>query len=111
MSKPTYDLFPNGTSYMIWESRNCGRCWKGPTKDQVGRNTKCCIETAIALASASDGTLLHDGTTSEKKAAVIAARLKWDGQSYLGTDCPERDEKRPQQHRKPKQDKGTIPLL
>jgi len=111
MSAPDYMLFPNGTSHMIWTGRNCDRCWKRMPSEGQGRNTKCCIETAIAIASITDGSLLHDNTTSPKKAAAIAARLNWDGKTYLETDCPEREEKRPKQHRKARQEKGTLSLL
>lgn len=108
---PSYSLFPNGTSHMIWMDRNCDRCWKGPTINQVGRNPRCSIETAIAIATITDGSLLHDGTTKPQKAAKIAARLKWDGKCYLCHDCPEREEKRPKQHHNPKQETATLPLL
>lgn len=111
MSAPSYSLFPNGTSHMIWAGRNCDRCWKRQPAGTPGRNSKCCIETAIAIASITDGSLLHDGTTKPAKAATIAARLNWDGHGYLETDCPEREEKRPPQHRKSKQERGTLSLL
>lgn len=93
MSKPTYYLFPNGTSYMDWRCQNCDRCWKGPTPNQEGRNHKCAIETAISMSM--DGTLQGGGITSPEKAAKLAARLGWDGINYLYKPCPERQEKRP----------------
>lgn len=86
---PRYAVFPNDTSFMMWNDRNCDRCVKGPKPDIVGRNMACPIEDAIALASALDGSLLHDGFTPPNKAAAIAARLNWDGKSYLEHDCPE----------------------
>jgi len=63
LSAPCFSIFPNGTTYMMWMDRNCERCVKGPKADMVGRNEACPIEDAIALASATDGTLLHDGFT------------------------------------------------
>lgn len=86
---PTYSLFPNGTAFMCWNGRNCDRCKKGPAPDIIGNNPLCEIEDAIALASCLDGKLTLDGTKTAEEAAALAARLKWDGQSYLETDCPE----------------------
>jgi len=74
---------------MMWSDRNCDRCVKGPKSNHVGRNTACAIEDAIALASATDGSLLHGGYTPINKANEIARRLNWDGHSYLEHDCPE----------------------
>lgn len=90
MSFPRFSLFPNGTSHMIWMERNCDRCVKcfDPSKHDSGRSD-CDIENAIALAAATDGTLLHDGLTAPNKADAIAKRLNWDGQSYLENNCPE----------------------
>jgi hypothetical protein len=75
---------------MIWNDRNCDRCVKryDEKKHSKGRSD-CDIENAIALAAATDGTLLHDGRTPLNKANAIARRLNWDGQSYLDHDCPE----------------------
>jgi hypothetical protein len=58
------------------------------TKHANGRSD-CDIENAIALASATDGTLLHGGYTPINKADAIAKRLNWDGRSYLEHDCTE----------------------
>lgn len=87
---PRFSIFPNGTSHMIWLVRNCDRCIKNydPEKHANGRS-ECDIENAISLASATDGSLLHDGITPPNKADAIARRLNWDGQSYLEHDCPE----------------------
>ena len=87
---PRFDLFPNGTSFMIWCGQNCDRCVKGydESKHKNGRSG-CDIETAIALSAGSDGTLLHGGFTPINKADAIARRLNWDGQSYLEHACPE----------------------
>lgn len=87
---PEYALFPNGTSHMIWRDRNCDRCFKrfDEEKHKRGRSD-CDIENAIALASATDGTLLHSGCTPLNKADAIAKRLNWHGRSYLQHDCPE----------------------
>lgn len=87
---PSFAIFPNGTSHMIWSERNCGRCVKryDSTKHANGRS-ECDIENAICFASATDGTLLHDGATPMNKADAIAKRLNWDGKSYLTNDCPE----------------------
>lgn len=89
---PDYSLFPNGTSHMIWAGRNCDQCIKryDESKMSGGVNPQCSLEHAIAIASATDGTLLHGGITPHNKAAAIAARLEWDGESYLQHDCPER---------------------
>lgn len=90
--KPDYSLFPNGSSFMDWYERNCDRCVKCLKPDQLqknGNNPQCVIETAIALASATDGTLTHGGYTAMNKADAIAKRLNWDGQTYLHHDCPE----------------------
>lgn len=109
---PTFDVFPNGTSFMIWHERNCSQCWKCPKAEHSGHNKKCAIEDAIAFAAATDGSLLHDGLTSREKATAIAARLNWDGISYLENDCPEREEKRPPSPPKPKTDKvDDLPLF
>lgn len=87
---PRYAVFPNGTSHMIWTDRNCDRCAKrfDESKHSRGRSD-CDLENAISIASATDGTLLHDGITPMNKADAIAKRLHWDGQSYLTHDCPE----------------------
>ena len=75
---------------MMWNDSNCDRCVKGydPEKHASGRSG-CDIENAIALASATDGTLLHSGHTPINKADAIARRLNWDGKSYLEHNCPE----------------------
>lgn len=87
---PRFSLFPNGTSYMMWNDRNCDRCVKqyNPDKHANGRS-ECDIENSISLASATDGSLLHDGFTPTNKADAIAKRLNWSGESYLEHDCPE----------------------
>jgi len=85
-----FALFPNGTSFMMWNDRNCDRCVKRYDENKhVQGRSKCDIENAIALASATDGTLLHGGHTPPNKADKIARRLKWDGHTYLEHDCPE----------------------
>lgn len=87
---PRFGIFPNGTSHMFWSERNCDRCVKLYDEDKHSNGRSGCdIENAIAIASATDGTLLHDGMTPMNKAAAIAKRLNWDGQSYLTHDCPE----------------------
>lgn len=87
---PRFALFPNGTSYMIWNDRNCDQCVKRyDEKKHKGGRSECDIENAIALASGTDGTLLHKGHTPINKANAIARRLNWDGHSYLEHDCPE----------------------
>lgn len=98
--KPSYCLFPNGTSFMAWEDRNCSRCWKRAGENINGRNHNCSIESNIALSAAFDGSLMHMG---EKRAERLAKRLNWDGMDYLETDCPEREEKRPPRPRAAKQ--------
>lgn len=87
---PRYAIFPNGTSFMIWIEENCDRCLKryDEAKHPSGRSD-CDIENAIALASATDGTLLHGGYTPLNKASAIAKRLNWDGRTYLEHNCPE----------------------
>jgi hypothetical protein len=64
-----FALFPNGTSFMMWLDRNCDQCVKcyDENKHKGGRSD-CDIENAIALASATDGTLLHGGYTPMNKA-------------------------------------------
>ena len=76
---------------MMWMERNCDQCVKryDESKHSKGRS-ECDIENAIALASATDGSLLHSGHTPMNKANAIARRLNWDGESYLTHDCPER---------------------
>src|SRR5688572_20665748 len=87
---PRFALFPNGTSYMIWTGRNCDRCVKRYDESKHAKGTsECDIENAIALASATDGTLLHGGCAPMNKADAIAKRLNWDGKTYLEADCPE----------------------
>ncbi len=86
--QPSFALFPNGTSFMVWSERNCDRCVKGPKPD-TGQNLACPIENAIMMAAALDGTLLHCGATPMNKANEIARRLNWDGKEYLRHDCPE----------------------
>lgn len=85
-----FSVFPNGTSFMLWNERNCDVCVKrfDETKHTKGRS-ECDIENAIALASATDGTLLHGGQTPPNKADAIAKRLNWIGATYLDHDCPE----------------------
>lgn len=87
---PDFSIFPNGTSHMMWTERNCDRCVKRYDYEKhFNGRSECAIENAIALASATDGTLLHDGMTPMNKANSIAKRLNWDGESYLTHDCPE----------------------
>lgn len=90
MSTPSYRLFPNGTSFMCWNDRNCDRCVKryDPEKHHTWKSD-CDIETAIGLSAATDGSLLHGGHTPINKADGIAKRLNWDGITYLEHDCPE----------------------
>lgn len=88
-SGPTFSLFPNGTSFEIWYCQNCDRCTKGPGPEPEGENPLCNIETAIALACCTDGTLLNDGINTPEAAADMARRLNWDGRSYLPHNCPE----------------------
>ena len=103
MSESTFDVFPNGTSFMVWYGRNCDRCWKSKVNEATGKS-HCAIEHAIALGSCSDGTLTGDGARTPAQAKRLADRLGWDGASYLETECPERQEKRPKRAKqKPKQ--------
>lgn len=88
-SGPTFSLFPNGTSFESWYCQNCDRCTKGPGPEPEGENPLCNIETAIALACCTDGTLLNDGINTTEAAADMARRLNWDGRSYLPHNCPE----------------------
>lgn len=99
MSAPTFSVFPNGTSHTTWLDRNCDRCWKSKVNDRTGKS-RCAIENAISFGAASDGTLLGSGIRTPEQAAKLAARLGWDGQSYLETDCPEREPKRPKPKRR-----------
>ena len=109
MSNNRFSLFPNGTSFMCWMDANCDRCWKGVVSNKTGKS-RCAIENAIALASGTDGSLMHGGGTPPEKAAKVAARLGWDGVSYLENNCPEREEKRPAKSRKQKYN-GQAKLL
>ena len=87
---PSFALFPNGTSFMVWADRNCDRCIKCFDEANHLRGlSDCDIENAIGMASATDGTLLHGGSTPINKANAIAQRLNWDGRGYLEHDCPE----------------------
>jgi hypothetical protein len=88
---PKFRLFPNGTSFMIWADRNCDSCVKCFREERAvcGMNPACEIENAIALACATDGSLLHSGSTPHNKADAIARRLNWDGRGYLTNNCPE----------------------
>lgn len=90
MSTPRFRVFPNGSSWMDWMAMNCDRCVKrfDPEKHH-GANSPCDLENSIALASATDGTLLHGGYTPINKADAVARRLNWDGRSYLENKCPE----------------------
>jgi len=111
MSEPSYSVFPNGTSHMRWTGRNCDRCWKSRVNERTGKS-RCAIENAIGFAAASDGTLLGDGRLTPAHATKLASRLGWDGNDYLDTDCPEREEKRPKQAaRKKRREADTLPLL
>ena len=105
MSDPKYDAFPNGTSFAVWYGRNCDRCWKSKVNETTGKSY-CAIEYAISVGVVSDGTLLAEGTRKPAQAKRLADRLGWDGMSYLETDCPERQEKRPK--RKPKQQEPEL---
>lgn len=107
MSEPSYTVFPNGSSFMDWNARNCDRCWKSHVTEATGKS-RCAIENAIAYGAASDGTLLGGGLRTPAMAARIAKRLGWDGDEYLETDCPEREEKRPKPKRR---EPDTLPLL
>lgn len=109
-TNPKYRLFPNGSSHMIWMSRNCDQCWKAWNGKTQGRNRKCAIESDIALNGCAFGSLLPGNPTpaDEKRAAKIAKRLGWDGVSYLENDCPERQEKRPKTMPKQKPITGGL---
>lgn len=97
----SYRPFPNGSSFGDWNCANCDRCWKSKVSDATGRS-RCPVENAIALASVSDGQIPRR----------IAKRLNWDGKTYLTTNCPEREEKRPQQPKSAKKTaNGQIELL
>lgn len=89
---PDYSLFPNGTSHMIWREQNCDQCIKRYVESKMagGVNDQCPIEHAIALAAATDGSLFAGGIIPHNKAAALAARLNWDGESYLEHGCQER---------------------
>jgi pyridoxal biosynthesis lyase PdxS len=75
---------------MIWRGANCDRCWKSHVNEKTGKS-RCAIENAIALGSATDGSFLAGGIRTPAHAARLAKRLGWDGVSYLETDCPERE--------------------
>ncbi len=57
--KKRYQLFSNGTEFMLWQSRNCDQCvkavfvrpdtWKFP-------NYRCAVQKHIEEAAISDGT-------------------------------------------------------
>lgn len=88
---PRFAVFPNGTSFMMWNERNCDVCVKRyDASKHLSGFSDCDIENAIAIASATDGRLTHGGYTPINKADAIAKRLNWDGRTYLEHDCPER---------------------
>jgi hypothetical protein len=109
VSEPTYDLFPNGTSHMMWRDRSCDCCWKSRVDEATGKS-RCAIEYAIAAASVFDGTLIADGVIGRARAERLAKRLNWDGKSYLRTDCPERQEKR-QKYTPHERSTESLPLF
>jgi hypothetical protein len=87
---PRFAVFPNGTSYMMWMDQNCDRCVKcyDERKHPDGRSD-CDIENAIAIAAATDGTLLHDGMTPMNKADAIAKRLNCPHNVAKRIECGE----------------------
>jgi len=88
-TEPRYVPFPNGLSFAYWYERNCDRCWKSKVNEATGKS-RCAIENAISLAAVADG----------KVKPSIAKRLQWNGESYLATNCQEREEKRPKRVKK-----------
>jgi hypothetical protein len=105
--KPRFAPFPNGTSFMLWNERNCDRCWKSKVNESTGKS-RCAIEYAIAVGSVSDGTFLADGTRTIANAKRLSDRLGWDGKSYLENDCPERQEKQPARKKKQQQNQPEL---
>lgn len=80
-----FSVFPNGTSFMCWRDQNCDRCRKDfvDTPKGNGENPLCSLETEISLASVLDGRIQPEAR------AEFSRRMKWDGHTYLGHDCPE----------------------
>ena len=54
--------FSNGTEFMAWRDVNCETCVKDCPKDDSGNflDPLCDIETALALASVTDGMVCED---------------------------------------------------
>lgn len=90
MSDNSWSVFPNGTSFEIWTSRNCDRCANNYDRNPPKGPTSffCGIEEAINVAS------ILDGRIEESSREEIGRRLKWDGKTYLQHDCPEFEEAR-----------------
>lgn len=58
MEQKKYNLFSNGTEFMLWQSRNCDRCVKAVWFDIENNRMpkyRCAIQDHIELAAVTDG--------------------------------------------------------
>lgn len=58
MKKERFQLFPNGTEFMAWQSRNCEQCVKAVfynVKKDYSPKYSCKIQEHIEMAAIGDG--------------------------------------------------------
>lgn len=76
-----YRPFPNGTSFDVWQERNCDRCKKYVLIDPIIGKSSCPIAEAIAWHAC--------GEPLTKKMAIRMGYLDKNG-VVVGNDCTER---------------------
>ena len=99
LKKVDMDPFSNGTEYMLWEERNCDRCWKSSRLKKLGDTdyddeyTKmvCAIQRDIFTRMVSDKSPISQRTIDICRTGV----------------CPYRQEER----KKYEKDKGLPKLF
>jgi len=83
-------MFSNGTEAMMWQDRNCQRCWKYNPEREL-QKARCKIEADIAIG------WIDSSLMSERSKKIIEL-----------ADCPYRQETRPVYK---KRDKESMTLF
>lgn len=86
MKKVNRDPFSNGTEYMIWEARNCDRCWKSSRLKKEGDTANEDEYTKIVCAIQRDIFTRMGCDEPISQRTIDICRM---------ADCPLRQEKRP----------------
>lgn len=85
MTKVNIDPFSNGTEYMMWESRNCDRCWKSSKLKKEGDTSYEDEYTKIRCAIQRDIFTRMGSNEPIAQRTIDVCRMR---------DCPYREEKR-----------------